>query len=208
MLFRAFSCYLISYFKRYTLANMIRFCAVPVLLLFLASVPPKLVKTKLAQGITVSLPAELKVMTPQDISLRFPSVRAPLGAYSSDDRQIDFSANISATQWPATKQENENLDVAQKFFKASLYNLYDRIEMISEGTYIVHKKKYIFFEFESRLNGSKMQEGTQEPIHQYTFIQYLIEPGKAFVFSFHCPTDHREEWQPVAHEVMKSILIK
>jgi hypothetical protein len=183
--------------------RMIRMGILPLLLIALAFAPPKLIKTKLAQGITVSLPVELKPMTPEDIALRFPSVRAPLGAFTNEDRIVDFSANISATRWP-----DQNLEMAQKFFKASIYNLYDRIEMISEGIYEVHRKKYIYFEFESRVNGSKMTEGTQSSLLHYTFIQYYLEPGRTIVFSFHCPQDQREEWQPVAHAVMKTILIK
>jgi hypothetical protein len=176
---------------------------IPVLLIVLGSSPPKLVKTKLAQGVTVSLPVELKPMTPEDIALRFPSVRAPIGAFTNDDRLVDFSANISATQWP-----DKNLDMAKNFFKAGIYNLYDRIEMVSEGVYEVHKRKFIYFEFESRVNGSKFSQGDQTSLMHYTFIQYFVEPGRALVFSFHCPQDQREQWQPVAKAVMKSVTIK
>jgi len=182
---------------------MIQRGVLPLLLMVCAFAPPKLVKTKLTQGVTVSLPVELKPMAPEDIALRFPSVRAPLGAFTNVDRLVDFSANISATQWP-----DQNLEMAQEFFKASIYNLYDRIEMITEGICEVHKKRFIYFEFESRLNGSKMTEGEQSSLLHYTFIQYYVEPGRALVFSFHCPQDQREEWQPIARAVMKSILIK
>jgi hypothetical protein len=180
--------------------------AAAVTLLLLTGVmvlPPKLVKTKLSNGITVSLPEDLKPMTPEDIALRFPSVRAPLGAFTNADRLVDFSANISATQWP-----DNDLNVAKSFFKASLYNLYDRVDMISEGVYEVHHRRFIYFEFESRVNGGKFTQSDQPAMFHYTYIQYLLEPGRALVFSFHCPKDQREEWQPVAKTVMKSIVIK
>ena len=65
-------------------------------------------------------------------------------------------------------------------------NVFDRVEMIDEGIHEVHGKKFIFFEFESRVNGTRQQEGMQDPVLRYTYIQYLIEPGKALVFSFNC----------------------
>jgi hypothetical protein len=142
-------------------------------------------------------------MTPEDISQRFPSVRAPLGAYTTQDRIVDFSVNISATQWPDTDYE-----MTQKFFKAGIYNLYDKVDMIESGIHDIHKKKFIYFEFESRTNGSKMQLGIKDPVLKYTYIQYLIEPGRTLVFSFSCPKDRMQEWQEVAREVMSSIKVK
>lgn len=172
--------------------------------LFLAAFTSSpLVKTKVSDGITVSLPPTLLAMTPEDIALRFPSVRAPLGAYSNQDRIVDFSVNISATRWT-----EKDVPMAQEFFKASLYNLYDRVEMINEGTQIHHKKNFIFFEFESRMNGDKRKQGYSDPILKYTYIQYLVQSKRTLVFTFSCPRDMREEWEPVAKEIMASIKVR
>src|SRR5258708_1290562 len=94
--------------------------------------PVKLVKTKVADGITVSLPADFYLMPPDDVAQRFPSVRAPLGAYTNQDRVVDFSANISATQWP-----DADLEIARQFFKSGLMNLYDKVDVIEEGIQVV-----------------------------------------------------------------------
>jgi hypothetical protein len=165
--------------------------------------PAKLVKTKVAEGITVSLPPDLYAMTPEDIGQRFPSVRAPLAAYTNQDRVVDFSVNVSATQWP-----DANVEIAQKFFKAALFNLYDKVDLIEEGIHTVHKKKYIYFEFESRINSNKRVEGGTEPILKYTYIQYLVQPGRTLVFTFSCPRAVREEWQETARGVMKTVKVK
>jgi len=162
----------------------------------------KWIKTKLPDGVTVSVPEELLPMTPEDIALRFPSVRAPLGAFSNSDRLVDFSVNISATSWP-----DGNTELAGKFFKSSLQNLYDRLDMISEGTKVIKKKKYVYFEFESRVSGDRRQ-GLQDPIMKYVFIQYLVLKDKTLVFTFSCPKDMREDWQPVAHDIMKYVRVK
>jgi hypothetical protein len=173
-----------------------------IIVLFAFS-PSKLVKTKIGDGIVISLPPELKPMTPDDIILRYPSVRAPLAAYTDVNRTLDFSMNISATQWPDT-----DLEIAKKFFKSSITNLFDRVDMIEEGIHIVHKKKYIFFEFESRVNGNKMTLGEQQPVFRYTYIQYLVEPGRTLVISFNCPKAMREDWQENVRAMMKSVKVK
>jgi beta-galactosidase beta subunit len=162
-----------------------------------------LVKTKVSDRVTVSLPADFFPMTPEDITQRMPSVRAPLGAYTNQDRVVDFSVNISATQWPDGNQE-----MAAKFFKAALYNLYDKVVVISEGTHTIKKKNYIYFEFESRTNASQRLEGMSEPILKYTYIQYLVEPKQTLVFSFNCPRTVREDWQETARAMMKSVRVK
>jgi len=165
--------------------------------------PSKLIKTKVAEGITISLPPELSPMTTDDIIQRYPSVRAPLAAYTDLNRTLDFSVNISATQWP-----DANLEMAQKFFKASIHSFYDRVDMIDEGIHEVHKKKLIFFEFESRVNGNKMTLGEQQPVFRYTYIQYLVEPERTLVFTFNSPKASREDWQTNVRSMMKTIRIK
>lgn len=164
---------------------------------------PKLVKTKISEAITVSIPKGWRPMDGLDFNERYPSVRAPLAAYTNEERLVDFSVNVSATQWP-----DSDMDIAQEFFRASIMNSFDRVEMIDQGIQEINKKKFIFFEFESRVNGIKRKEGFQDPILKYTYIQYLIEPGKALVFSFNCPKRDKEQWQETARVMMKSIKIK
>jgi len=176
--------------------------SIAIIVLFAFS-PSKLVKTKVAEGITIGLPAELQPMAEDDIVLRYPSVRAPIAAYTDINRTLDFSVNVSATQWPDT-----DLEIASKFFKSSITNLFDRVDFITEGIHTVHKKKYIFFEFESRVNGNKMTLGEQQPVFRYTYIQYLIEPGRTLVISFNCPKAMREDWQENVRAMMKSVKVK
>ena len=183
-------------------SGMNKFWIIFLFLLF-GFTPSKLVKTKMAGGVTVSLPADFYQMTPDDIAQRFPSVRAPLGAYTNQDRVVDFNANISATQWP-----DADLEVARQFFKAGLMNLYDKVDIIAEGIHVVNKKKYIFFEFESYVKGNKRQLVNDDPIFKYTYVQYLVQPKRTLVFTFTSPKDKREDWQETARLVMKSVKVK
>jgi hypothetical protein len=164
---------------------------------------PKLVKTKVTDDITVSIPKDWKPMDGLDFTERYPSVRAPLAAYTNEARTADFSVNISATHWPDT-----DLEIAQKFFKSSLANMLDRVEVLDEGIRQMNGKKFIFFEFESRVNGNRNQLGNSDPILKYTYLQYLIESHRTLVFSFNCPRRDRPAWESSAEEMMKSIKVK
>jgi hypothetical protein len=168
-----------------------------------ASDKPKLVKIKVNNELTVMVPKEWIPMDAMDFTERYPSVRAPLAAYTNQERNSDFSVNISATQWP-----DANLELSQRFFKASLMNMFDKVEIISEGIHEVNKRKFVYFEFESRINGNRRELSEKDPVLQYTYIQYLIEPKRTLVFTFSCPRRLREEWQDTAREMMKNIVIK
>jgi hypothetical protein len=181
--------------------RLIFFLALGVLLG--GSTGPKLVKTKLAEGLTVRLPKTFRPMDELDLTQRYPSVRQPIAGFTNADRDVDFSVNTSATQWP-----DENVELAQKFFKAGVYNMFDGVDMISEGIHQVHGKSYIFFEFESRIKGDRTKLELQDPVLTYTYIQYLVEPGRTLVFSFNCPRRMRADWQPMAHAIMNSIRLK
>ena len=174
-----------------------------VLLVVTGFSPRKSVKTKITNGITVMLPEELAPMTPEDIAQRYPSVRAPLGAYTNPDRLVDFSVNVSATQWP-----DGNVGFAQKFFKSTIYSMYDRVDMISEGIETIHKKKFIFFEFDSRLNPDRKQVSSQDALLRYTYIMYYVHPSRTLVFSFNCTKEQKEEWQEIAQTIMHSIKVR
>ena len=172
-------------------------------LLFLSFDQPKLVKVKVSEDITVSIPKDWRPMDDLDFSERYPSVRAPLAAFTNEDRTVDFSVNISATRWP-----DANLEIASKFFKASLTNMFDRVTIVEEGIRQVNGDSFIFFEFESRINGNKNQLGNADPVLNYNYVQYLIQPHRTLVFSFHCSRRDRQAWEKAADAMMNSIKVK
>lgn len=164
---------------------------------------PKLIKVKISKEITAMLPDDFVPMGDLDFTQRYPSVRKPIGAYTNPDHEVDFSVNISATSWPDT-----NLEMAQKFFKAGVMNMFDRVEIISEGIHEVNGKKLVYLEFESRIKGDQSTLGSSEPVLKYAYLEYLIEPSRTLVFSFNCPRRLRQEWEATAHKIMTSVKIK
>jgi hypothetical protein len=193
---------------RQTARNLAKNGRLPALCLLavlvcLAADKPKLVKTKVNDAISVAIPQGWRPMDGMDFSQRYPSVRAPLAAYTNDERVVDFSVNISATQWP-----DQNAEMAKGFFKASLVNMFDKVDFISEGIREDKGKQYIYFEFESRINGNRREEGFKDPVMRYTYIQYLLGKGQTLVFSFNCPRRLKEQWQETAHAMMKAVKVK
>lgn len=164
---------------------------------------PKLKRTNVADGISILVPVGWRPMDELDFSERYPSVRAPLAAYSDQERLSDISVNVSATQWP-----DANAQLASQFFKASIMNTFDRVEMISEGVREIKGNNFIYFEFESTIRGNPKELGQQQSIMNYSYIQYLVQPGRTLVFSFHCPRRLRPQWQEAALEIMENIKVK
>ncbi len=178
----------------------------PLLLLFLSATvfaQQKLVKTKIEDNITVYVPQLMIPMTPEDLAQRFPSVRAPLAAFTDMDRAAEFSVNISATRWP-----DGNIEMAKTFFKSALVNLYDRVDMIDEGITEIHKKKFAFYEFESRINGDKFKQGLKDPILSYTYTQYYVDKKRTLVFTFSCPKSMKDDWSATVHDMMAMIRVR
>lgn len=163
----------------------------------------KLVRIKVDERISAMIPKDWIAMDGMDFTQRYPSVRAPLAAYTDTDRSVDFSINVSATQWP-----DGNLEMSQRFFKSSIMNMFDRVEMIDEGFNAFGKEKLIFFEFESRVEGDRRAEGFQQPVLKYTYIQYWVRSDRTIVFTFNAPRRVKDEWQETAREMMTSLKLK
>lgn len=188
----------------YKLKNTALFALITIVFLVLTSFThPKLVKTKVGKDITLLVPEGWRPMDGADFTERYPSVRAPLAAFTNYERSVDLSVNISATQWP-----DNDLKLAQQFFKSSLMNMFDKVEIISEGIREIKGKQFIYFEFESRVNGNKKGEGLSDPIMKYSYIEYYLEKKRAIVFSFNAPRRERADWQETASAIMSSIRIK
>ena len=50
--------------------------------------------------------------------------------------------------------------------------------------------------------------GSSDPLGRYTYIMYLVEPKRTLVISFNCLAEAREQWKPVASEIMHSIRVR
>lgn len=162
-----------------------------------------LVKVKVTRGISVMLPKDFQPMDSLDLNQKYPSARSTIGAYTNPDRTVDFMIRYSATRWP-----DADTHLARLFFKSSLENLFDAVDMIHEGIHEVNGKQYIFFEFEYKIAGQQGQLGLEDAVINYSYLQYLIEPDKTLVFAFSCPRHLRPQWEETADKIMNSLRIR
>ena len=157
-------------------------------------------KTKILKGvITMKIPKDFYEMTPDDMVLRMPSIRNPIAAYSSEDRVTDFNIKQSATQW-----RKEDTEIAMRFFKASIYNLFDRVKMIEEGLKEINGESFVVFEFESYIAGDNGQPSERK----YNYLLYYLGLGKTIVFTFRCPEQQMDEYVEKVQTMVKSIKLK
>src|SRR5690606_6240964 len=110
---------------------------------------PKLKRTRVSDDISILVPVGWRPMDELDFSQRYPSVRAPIAAFTDQDRLVDVSVNVSATQWP-----DANVALASQFFKASILNKLDRVSMVSEVILEIGEKSFILLESESIVRGN------------------------------------------------------
>jgi hypothetical protein len=163
----------------------------------------KWVKTKVNDNISFLLPKDFYAMTPEDIAQRYPSVRSPIGAYTNADRLIDVSVKVSATQWA-----EDDIELASKFFKSSILNLYDQVNFTREEVEMINDKKFAVFEFDTRIAGEEFSLETRQSVRKYNYVQYVIHGGETLVFSLQCPSELREECRAIASRMMASIEVK
>ncbi len=191
--------------KHRKLENMRIYIVAIVVGLFLSNVAQaqKLEKKKVNDVITVYIPSDFVDMPEIDLIRKYPSVRKPLAAYTNMDRLVDFSVNQSATQW-----QESDLEMAKDFFKASLFNLYDEVEVLQEGIREVNGRKMAYFEFVSVVKGIQHDVTDKPSKSEYGYVQYVITKDGTWVFSFHAPTRMKEEWREVSDKMMTSIKVK
>ena len=178
----------------------------PLLLAFEASAQgPKLVKTKVHDAITVSLPAEFVPVTEQEMNSKYVSYRRPIALYTNASKQVDFSVNLSLTQW-----QHFDLPLVKDFYKASLATLYSDIKWIKEDIEEIKGVPFAIFEYVGTVADAEKENTIKQtkPLEVYTYIAYGLMNGKVVVFTLTAPANQRQQWAPVAEEVMESIRLK
>lgn len=172
-------------------------------LLLTAFGQPKMTKVKISEGITVAMPKTFYPMEVPDIIQRLPSVRRPIAAYTNTDRLVDFSVKISATQW-----RPQDIPMMKEFFKASVINLYDKVDFSQDTVRAVNGQPYAIFEFDSYIGGDRYAIQQTGAIRKYSYVQYTIRNGQTIVFSFNAPFQEKAQWQTIAKTMMESIQMK
>lgn len=162
----------------------------------------KLKKVNITKEISVQLPKDFMPLPDAEIARKYPAATKPLAVYTSPDGNIDFSVTQKRSTFRA-----DDLDMLREFYKANLLETFTNIDFIRQEVTEIKGRKFIVFEFVSRLADER---GTTnlKPMHKYSIIQYTIIGNRLQIYTLHIPFQMKNDWQPVAREIMGSINIK
>ena len=164
-----------------------------------------LVRTEIYEGISVNLPESFQPMSEALLQEMYLAARRPLAAYTDPNQQVAFGLNVSNTRWQAG-----DLAMLKDFYRASLLELYDEVEFLNESVKEINGREFAVFEFVSLVRPDEDETSfmNQQPIRQYTYVQYTIHNQKTWVFDFSVPAQAQAEWQETAHAMMSSVRMK
>jgi hypothetical protein len=175
------------------------------------SKPTKLIKTKIDDRITISLPEDLIPMSPQDYVRKYGAYRAPIAIYTDPSGKADLGINTMVNRSLRAKTKSdwteEDLNVLKGMYKASIGAMHASVGFLQDKIEVINKRKYIVLEFIGTirdLDDEGRPMGSQE-IKRYSYIQYAVEDKQIFVFNFSCPNSMRSYWQNTTKEMMQSL---
>jgi hypothetical protein len=171
-------------------------------LLLAAFVAPKLKKTTVSKNISVGVPEGFTALPDDGIAVKYPAPRKPLAVFSNANGRVDFSV----AQKPSTFN-NRDYGLLLKIYKASIQNMYSKVDFLTEDIRTINKRDFVVLEFVSSVADNR-RGSNLAPIRRYQMVQYAIEGDQLTVFTFVAPADEQAQWQPTAQAVMSSIVMK
>lgn len=186
-----------------TTSHFFRF--IPLLLavlLLTAFDAPKLKKTAVSKGISVGVPEGFAALPDDGIAVKYPAPRKPLAVFSNPNGRVDFSV----AQKPSTFS-NQDYGLLLKIYKASIQNMYSKVQFLAEDIRTINKRDFVVLEFVSTVADNR-RGSNLAPIRRYQMVQYAITGDQLTVFTFVAPADEQAQWQPTAQAVMSSIVMK
>jgi hypothetical protein len=173
----------------------------------------KLVKTKINDYLTLSVPEEFITMPENVYRKKYGAYRAPLGIYTSPDGKADLGINQMTNQLVTAvvkaDWKEEDLKVLQGMYKASIGAMHEKVEFIQETIEEINKKTFIVFEFIGTVRDVDTNgKASGKELKQYSYIQYTVRDRQVILFNFTCPANQRSYHQATAKSVMHSIKLK
>ena len=170
---------------------------------FQASSQYQLKRTKVNDHISMDIPEDFRALEQGEIIQKNISSRPPIAMYTDYNQQIDVVVNETSNTW-----QGGDYEVIKSLYKSTIANLFTEIEFIQEGIVEKAGRKFIVFEFISRVTDEDATFGSGVAIAKYTYIQYTLYQDKILLFNFTCPAKQQNQWQKSAHEIMNSVRVK
>lgn len=170
---------------------------------YIATAQIEMERVKVTKEISMEVPVTFTPLSMAELYQKYVSARPPIAMYSSPDRQIDLGVNENSSTWV-----EDDLEILKSFYKANIANLFSEIEFLQEDIKQIGDRRYVVFEFVSRVTDEESTFGNNSAITKYSYLQYTIKDDRVLLFNFTCPARLQSRWQDPAKQIMESIRIK
>ncbi|QCK16911.1 hypothetical protein [Mangrovivirga cuniculi] len=160
-------------------------------------------KATVSESFQIKIPEGFTKMTDDELYAKYRSADPAAFAYISADKQSEFIINKSETPWP-----EEDIELLYGFYKATIYDLFDEINILKEEIIDLEGKKVAVLEMETVVYPPKNSMIPRPTIRKYNYIQYLIHDGKLWIMSFSSPQGAKQNWKEIIEISMESIKLK
>lgn len=154
------------------------------------------------EEIVFKIPNSLLSMTDKDRMSKIYSTKVPLAMYADNNQEVTFGVNYNIMQW--TESDTQ---VIYGFYKASINNLFDKVDFIQDEIKMINGKEFIVFEFIGEIQDDNVfsAKSTQK---NYSYIAYTSWNDQVLLFNFSCKARLAKQWNLTAKEIIESIKIK
>lgn len=174
-----------------------------ICLLLPALASAQLSPVKVTDHITVSFPADFRLMTEQEINNKYVYTRRPMALYTDYGIAVDFGINRGNNQWA-----QGDLTILKDFYKANISSLYDEVSFTKEAMETINGREFAVFEFTAIVKPDEDAITNNTPLRVYNYIQYTIVNSQTLIFTLSSPYQHMRKWKDMAPQIMQSVTIK
>ena len=174
-----------------------------ILIPFMGFQQYKLTKVNIDKNLSIKLPIDFSPVAPAELASKYISYRTPIAFFSNSTKEVDFSINNSTSRWHAS-----DLALIQSFYKSNISNLFDNAVFIREDIEEINNRSFIVFEFTASVTRDESVLRSSASENKYFYLQYTINDGQAYIFSFSAPKDQLNVWSPTAALIMRSVKMK
>ncbi|NMM49580.1 hypothetical protein [Marinigracilibium pacificum] len=160
-------------------------------------------KATVSSNFEVKIPEGFTKMTDEELYSKYRSANPAEFSYISPDKQSEFIINKAETPWP-----EEDLELLFGFYKATIYDLFDEINILREEIIEIDGKRVAVLEMETVIYPAENSMIPRPTVRKYNYIQYLIHDGKVWIMSFTSPLGAKQDWKEIIEISMESIRLK
>jgi hypothetical protein len=171
---------------------------------------PKMQNVQLVDGVSISLPKEMVIMSDDDVATKYPSTKKPVAMYTSLDRTVDFGLNISKSRWSGF-----DLELLHQVYKSTIIESYDTVIFSKDTVEYINGRPFSVFEFVSTFDKTTKYQYFQFTLLTKTKVEAQEETGDLLpgnsnhimIFNFTSPLGGKDKWQPIARASMQTVKV-